>query len=122
MKNQYEHNIALLIFKPQIIHPDGGEVFLQEKFEKKLRILLETMYGDGTVEETKDGGKKSIKIDENTQNLDVIILNANKQKVEINVKHLTVECEEDGKLMEMVQETVHRLYSAVMPIPTQSLM
>ena len=62
------------------------------------------------------------KIDENTQNLDVIILNANKQKVEINVKHLTVECEEDGKLMEMVQEAVHRLYSAVMPIPTQSLM
>ena len=33
---------------------------MQEKFEKKLRILLETMYGDGTVEETKDGGKKSI--------------------------------------------------------------
>lgn len=95
---------------------------MQEKFEKKLRILLETMYGDGTVEETKDGGKQSMKIDENTQNLDVIILNANKQKVEINVKHLTVECEEDGKLMEMVQETVHRLYSAVMPIPTQSLM
>ncbi|CBY37756.1 unnamed protein product [Oikopleura dioica] len=99
---------AKVTAKPQIIHPDGGEVFLQEKFEMKLRILLETMYGDGTVEETKDG--------------DVIILNANKQKVEINVKHLTVECEEDGKLMEMVQETVHRLYSAVMPIPTQSLM
>lgn len=89
----------------------------------KLRILLETMYGDGTVEETKDGGKnQSMIAKDRCKNLDVIILNANKQKVAINVKHLTVECEEDGKLMEMVQETVHRLYSAVMPIPTQSLM
>ena len=53
--------------------------------------------------------------------LDVIILHADNKKVEINVKQLTVECEEDEKLMEMVLETVHRLYTAVMPIPTQAL-
>ena len=41
--------------QPTTIHENGGQAFLQEKYEAKLRVLLETMYG-GNVKETEDDG------------------------------------------------------------------
>lgn len=94
--------------KPKIIHPSGGKEFLQERFEQKLTILLETMYGEGAVRETEDK--------------DVIVLEVDSAIAEINLRQLTVECEDDSKLVKSLLESVHRLYTAVMPIATQNLL
>ena len=53
--------------------------------------------------------------------LDTILFEADGKETYINVKTLAVTCEADEQLEEAIRESVHRLNTAVMPIPTQNL-
>ena len=53
--------------------------------------------------------------------LDTILFEVDGKHTFINVKQLAVTCEEDPKLEEDIKQSVHRLYTAVMPIPTVNL-
>ena len=53
--------------------------------------------------------------------IDVLKLSLDDKTVIIDKLELRAMCEEDSSLEESVTESIHRLYGAVMPIPTQKI-
>ena len=52
---------------------------------------------------------------------DVIELHLDNKIVFINKLELTAACEEDETLEDSITHSIHRLYGAVMPVPTQTI-
>ena len=98
----------------------SGEEACKAKFTKQLGVLLESMYG-GTIEETEEERKFMIRRLILCANLDVLKLSLDDKTVIIDKLELRAMCEEDSSLEESVTESIHRLYGAVMPIPTQKI-
>ena len=60
-------------------------------------------------------------IPQNYNFIDVLKLSLDDKTVIIDKLELRAMCEEDSSLEESVTESIHRLYGAVMPIPTQKI-
>ena len=101
----------------------SGEEACKAKFNKQLGVLLESMYG-GNIEETEEERKFLIPSLTSVVYflfLDVLKLSLDDKTVIIDKLELRAMCEEDSSLEESVTESIHRLYGAVMPIPTQKI-
>ena len=53
--------------------------------------------------------------------LDVLKLNLDEKEIIIDKLELRATCEVDQSLEESITESIHRLYGAIMPIPTQKI-
>jgi len=56
-----------------------------------------------------------------TEDQDEWILRLDEKKVLINRLELNATCEDDPVLEESINHSIHRLYGAIMPIPTQEI-
>jgi len=84
----------------------SGEEACKAKFHKQLGILLESMYG-GQIESTSDENILTLTMDE--------------KEITIDKLELKATCDADAGLEEAITESIHRLYGAIMPIPTQRI-